>query len=113
MEFTAHIMDLLALKPEVEITILQCRPQSQLEMAAHVQIPVDLPEENVIFSTNFMVPEGLIPDIEYVIYVPPEKYYAMATQQARTNLCRAIGKDKYTTFERDIHLYWTRPLGNQ
>ncbi len=92
MEFTARIMDLLALKPEVEITILQCRPQSQLEMAAHVQIPVDLPEENVIFSTNFMVPEGLIPDIEYVIYVPPEKYYAMATQQARTNLCRAIGK---------------------
>jgi hypothetical protein len=38
------------------------------------------------------VPEGLIPDIQYVIYVPPEKYYTMPTQQFRVDLCRAIGK---------------------
>lgn len=92
MEFTAQINNIQSLKPDISITILQCRPQSQLEMAAHVQVPVNLEAEDVIFSTQFMVPEGLIPDIQYVIYVPPEKYYAMQTQQLRTDLCRTIGK---------------------
>jgi hypothetical protein len=92
VEFTAQIKDLLAEKPEVDITILQCRPQSQLEMAAHVQIPINLEDDEVIFSTNFMVPEGLIPDIQYVIYIPPEKYYALESEQQRVELCRAIGK---------------------
>ncbi len=92
MEFTAQVNNIQSIKPDVSITILQCRPQSQLEMAAHVQVPVNLEENDVIFSTQFMVPEGLIPDIQYVIYVPPEKYYTMATQQLRVDLCRAIGK---------------------
>lgn len=92
MEFTAKIKDMQAVKPEVDITILQCRPQSQLEMAAHVQIPVNLEEDDVVFSTNFMVPEGLIPDIQYAVYIPPEKYYAIESQQERVDLCRSIGK---------------------
>jgi hypothetical protein len=92
MEFTAQVNNIQSVKPDVSITILQCRPQSQLEMAAHVQAPINLEEEDVIFSTQFMVPEGLIPDIQYVIYIPPEKYYTMATQQLRVDLCRAIGK---------------------
>lgn len=92
MEFTAEVKSTQAVKPEVTITILQCRPQSQLEMAAHVQVPVNLEEEDVIFSTQFMVPEGLIPDIQYVVFVPPEAYYNMETQLDRVDLCRAIGK---------------------
>jgi hypothetical protein len=91
LEFTAQIGKTTNGKTEVEICILQCRPQSQLEIAAHVQLPLNLDQSDVIFSTEFMVPEGLIPDIQYVLYVPPEQYYAMSTMQMRADLCRAIG----------------------
>lgn len=91
LEFTASLKPDLEGKPSLEICLLQCRPQSQLEIAAHVQIPAYIQEEDIIFSTEFMVPEGLITDIQYVLYVPPEAYYSMPTQQMRMDLCRAIG----------------------
>ena len=91
MEFTARLRDNGTSKPGIEICILQCRPQSQLEMAAHVQLPVNLEEDRIVFSTDFMVPEGLIPDIQYVLYVPAEAYYSMPTMELRRDLCRAIG----------------------
>ncbi len=91
LEFTASIQPDQEGKPGLEICLLQCRPQSQLEIAAHVQIPAYIQEEDIIFSTEFMVPEGLITDIQYVLYVPPEAYYSMPTQQMRMDLCRAIG----------------------
>lgn len=91
LEFTAQIREGSRGKPQVEISILQCRPQSQLEIAAHVKAPANLEERDVIFSTEFMVPEGMIPDIQYVLYIPPEQYYSMATTQLRADLCRAIG----------------------
>ena len=100
VEFTAQIKDLLAEKPDVDITILQCRPQSQLEMAAHVQIPINLEEDEVIFSTNFMVPEGLIPDIQYVIYVPPEKYYALRISTATGGTVPGYRKIEYAANKR-------------
>jgi hypothetical protein len=91
LEFTASLKPGADGTPGLEICILQCRPQSQLEIAAHVQIPAYIQEEDIIFSTEFMVPEGLITDIQYVLYVPPEAYYSMPTQQLRQDLCRAIG----------------------
>ncbi len=92
MEFTAKVVDGNSIKPEVCITILQCRPQSQLELSAHVSIPVNIPPEDVVFSIQFMVPEGLIPDIRYVIFVAPEEYYALETPELRVELSRTIGK---------------------
>ncbi len=91
MEFTARITNKDSIKPDVEITILQCRPQSQLELTAKTQIPVNLKNEDVVFSVHDMVPEGYIPDIQYVVFVPPEEYYALETPELRGELGRTIG----------------------
>lgn len=90
-EFTLRILDPLALRPEVEICLLQCRPQSQFQ-ESKVEIPKELPEADIVFSTRRMVPQGHVPNIHYVLFVSPEGYYALPTASARAELGRAISR---------------------
>lgn len=91
MEFTAKIINPSSTNPEIEITILQCRPQSHLE-ELEVEIPAKLLEEDVVFSTTRMMPTGLVNDIGYVLFVSPEGYYSLPTPAARVELGKAIGR---------------------
>jgi hypothetical protein len=88
-EFTARIPDPEALQPEVEITLLQCRPQSHLK-DSEVRLPPNLAEKDIIFSTQRMAPRGHIPDICYVVFVKPEGYFQLPTQAARAEMRQII-----------------------
>jgi hypothetical protein len=90
-EFTLRVVDPNSLHPEVEICLLQCRPQSHFQ-ESQVEIPKKLPDEDVIFATRRMVPQGHITSIKYVLFVPPKGYYALPTAAARSDLGRAIGR---------------------
>ena len=59
----------------MRFTLLQCRPQSQLAEGKEVDIPGHLPEKDVILQTRFMVPQGVIEDIDTVVFVPPAAYF--------------------------------------
>jgi hypothetical protein len=89
-EFTAHVQNPDSPQPEIEITLLQCRPQSHMR-ESEARLPVNLRDEDVVFSTHRMAPEGRVKDIDYVVFVPQEGYYALATPAARSGLARAIG----------------------
>ena len=90
-EFTIEVVNPETLNPDVIITLLQCRPQSHLK-EIEARLPVNLRQEDVIFSTQRMAPEGRVSDIQYVLFVPPEAYYALPTTAARSELGRAIGR---------------------
>ena len=47
---------------------------------------------DIIFSTSRVVPHGHVGNIRYVLFVPPEEYYALPTPLARSELGRAIGR---------------------
>jgi hypothetical protein len=79
-------------KPDVRISILQCRPQSHIQESSDVQIPHDLQEENIIFSSQSMVPQGAVEGISHVLFVPSKAYFSLASQDERTQLERAIGQ---------------------
>ncbi len=90
-EFTVKVVDPNSSQPGLEICLLQCRPQSHLrEIAA--RLPQALYQEDIIFSTRRMVPQGMVNGIHKVIFVPPEGYYSLPTSEARSELTRAIGK---------------------
>ena len=91
VEFAIHITDLRKTQPEVQIALLQCRPQSQNE-SIETRIPDNLSEEDIIFSTQRMVPQGLIENIKIVLFVPPEAYYALPSASDRAKIGRAIGR---------------------
>jgi len=91
MEFTVHLINPGVLNPEVEITILQCRPQSHVK-ESEARLPQNLCEDDIIFSTGRMIPQGRVSDIRSVLFVTPEGYFSLPTQAARARLGRAIGR---------------------
>ncbi len=91
MEFAARLVDPEANAPEVEITILQCRPQSTLKETP-VQIPPGLAQEDLILVTHHTVPHGKVEGVRYVVFVTPEGYYDLDEPGQRARLVRTIGK---------------------
>ncbi len=92
MEFTVALQNIDTVKPQVCITILQCRPQSYLISGEQATLPLNLSNQDIVFSTRFVVPEGLIPRVEYVVYIPPQAYFTLPTQESRNELVRAISR---------------------
>ncbi len=91
-EFTLEVLQPHSLNPEVRITLLQCRPQSHIRESGQARLPRELLEHDIIFSTQRMVPEGVVEGIRYVLFVSPEGYFNIATQAERVKLERAIGQ---------------------
>jgi hypothetical protein len=92
VEFVLKLEHAETSKPQVGICILQCRPQSHLVATEQIPIPADLPKADIIFTTSFVVPQGHIDRVNYVIFVPHEGFFALPTPEARRELARAIGK---------------------
>lgn len=90
-EFTLHILDPSATQLQVSVAILQCRPQSHLK-ESEAQIPRHLQEEDIIFSTSRIVPQGHLKPIRFVIFIPPQAYYKLPTAAERTLLGRWISE---------------------
>lgn len=92
VEFTLSVHEDSGGKPDLCITILQCRPQSQLQLTAAAALPFEPAPEDVIFETRFVVPEGYIQRVDYVLFVPPEEYFRLTDLNQRNNLARLIGR---------------------
>jgi hypothetical protein len=91
VEFTGEIEENRG-RPNVKITLIQCRPLSYMKEEHRTELPQNLPQEDVIFSSSIMVAGGWIQEINYALFVPPETYFSLPTQAARNKLERAIGK---------------------
>jgi hypothetical protein len=92
VEFTVSVPDLLSSPPEAQITLLQCRPQSYLKTTTPARIPTELERDDLVFTTCFMVPQGFLSNIRHVIFVEPEKYYALDSDRSRKALGGLIGQ---------------------
>jgi hypothetical protein len=92
MEFTVNLHAVRSSQLELEITIVQCRPQSHLVAAEQVAVPSDLERDRIVFSTRFVVPQGFLERVEYVLFVTPEGYFALQTLNERNELARVIGR---------------------
>ena len=91
VEFTLNIQKGTESKPDMCFTLLQCRPQSRLAEGKEVEIPGHLPESDVILQSRFMVPQGVIEDIDTVVFVPPNEYFNLQMAE-RFELARVISK---------------------
>ena len=91
MEFAVKLVNIGTREPEVEISILQCRPQSLLQ-EADVSIPRNIDEKHLIFSTSQVLPHGQVDEIRYVIFISPEGYFGISSPPDRVALVRAIGR---------------------
>jgi len=90
-EFTLQILNPNSIHPDVNICVLQCRPQSQFK-ESKVHLPTSLNPADVIFSTTRLVPDGYVTGISHIIYVTHEGYFSLATQAERTHIGHLVSK---------------------
>ncbi len=90
-EFTIRIVNPDALQPQVDICLLQCRPQSQLK-ESKVRLPASLNPADVVFATSRLVPDGHVTGITHVVYVTMEGYFNLASQPERTHIAHLVSK---------------------
>jgi hypothetical protein len=88
LEFTAQVSDPKVDKPAVKISLLQCRPQSQLQETMSIPLPQKLPAEKVVFSSNSAA--GLF--AEHPAWIVTRGYYALPTVAARNEIGRIISR---------------------
>ena len=74
-----------------DLFLLQCRPQSQASSAPPAPIPQDLPWRDIVFSANRFVSNAHLEEIRYIVYVDPERYGALSSQEAMKAVGRAVG----------------------
>ena len=90
VEFTARITEENS-RPNVHITLIQCRPLSTIKESVYI-LPQQVSETDKVFSATSLVSGGTVQNIQYVVYVPPEAYFAIQTSTERYQLERSIGK---------------------
>ena len=90
-EFTIQIINPASLQPQVDICLLQCRPQSQFK-ENRVKLPTSLNPMDVIFSTSRLVPDGHVGGITHVIYIAPEGYFSLGSQPERAHIGHLVSK---------------------
>lgn len=92
IEFTLQVPEPLTFEPKVQVSLLQCRPQSYLQPEVIVNLPEQLELEDTIFSTHFIVPQGYLTDIRHVIFVVPEAYFALSSSAERAEIGKIISQ---------------------
>lgn len=90
-------------KPKFKISLLQCRPLSNQEWDQNIVVPTNIPLIDQIFSSTHLVPQGIVDQIKYVVYVDPVTYSRIADKTIRLEIARIIGRlNKRLTGERFI-----------
>jgi hypothetical protein len=79
-------------RPHIRLVLLQCRPHSGNEFAEAVRVPDGVPQPDVVFGTVKLVPTGRVRNIAYVIYVDPQRYFALSDPSQKFELARLIGR---------------------
>ena len=72
--------------------LLQCRPQSQSDLAAPAPIPRDIADGDVVFSARRFVSNGRVADINHIVYVDPARYDALENRAELKAVGRAVGE---------------------
>ena len=92
VEFALKVNDRSSGHPALEIAVLQCRPQSRLAETDVDQLPSGLSADHILFSSDYMVPQGMISRVDYVVFVKPHEYLSLPSNAERNHLARTVGK---------------------
>ncbi len=92
VEFALKVNERSSAQPALEIAVLQCRPQSRLAETDVDQLPGGLSANEILFSSDYMVPQGMISRVDYVVFVKPDEYFSFSSTAERNHLARTVGK---------------------
>ena len=91
IEFGADILSDYP-RPEFRIHLLQCRPLTSREWREGPPLPTKVPEQDTLFTANKLVPQGVVCDIRYLVYVDPDVYGHISDRTTKLEIARVIGR---------------------
>lgn len=91
VEFTLEFQGTVR-EPQTILHLLQCRPQSSTDQGAHIEVPTNVPASDTLFTANYLVPNGVVERIRYIVYVDPSQYARLAPASEKIEIARAIGR---------------------
>ncbi len=91
VEFTVEILPNRP-HPDYKLHLLQCRPLSQQMKEEKVVIPKDIPEDDILFTSHKLIPDGKAEGIRYIIFVEPNEYYGIGDQVTKLEIGRSISR---------------------
>jgi pyruvate,water dikinase len=74
------------------LSLLQCRPLSLQQNGQPVEIPEKVPREDVLFTANRLVPQGLVSGIKYIVWIDPSAYDRIPDPVHKTQVARTVGQ---------------------
>ncbi len=72
--------------------LLQCRAQSYAPEAAPAPIPKNIPKDQIIFSANKFVSNGVVPEVNHIVYVDPRRYGEIEDKAELVAVGRAVSR---------------------
>lgn len=78
--------------PRFVVYLLQCRPLSSRESIATRSIPSSLDQEDILFIATRLVPDGVVSEVEYIVYVDPHRYASIPDDVTRYEIGRLVGR---------------------
>ena len=72
--------------------LLQCRTLSMRTQLEPVFLPEDIPHDRILFTNNHGITNGLIQDIEYVVYVNPRVYNQITHYEEKVEIGHVVGE---------------------
>jgi len=72
--------------------LLQCRPQSQAAEDVAMEIPANLPDNEVLFTAKKHISNGRVADITHIVYVDPDRYGDLPDFADLVAVGQAVGK---------------------
>lgn len=92
MEFTVDVVKQGG-EVDYKLNILQCRPLSmRAEEAQAVEIPHDIPAEDMLFRSQGLVPDGKALGIRYLVFINPVLYRKIPNNTIKLELGRAVSR---------------------
>jgi hypothetical protein len=88
VEFAVRVDDI---HDEAHFYLVQARPLSQRDKLRARRIPKNIPKKDKLFYMNKNVPSGRVRNIEYIVYVDPQRYHDWPHPE-RPEVARIIGK---------------------
>ncbi|MBN1429065.1 MAG: phosphoenolpyruvate synthase [Anaerolineae bacterium] len=91
VEFTGEMISVYP-TPQVRLALLQCRPLSHSGEGRPGKIPSNVPAENILFTASQQVPNGIVDNIRYIVYVNPNAYASISDPEKRIEVGRVVGR---------------------
>lgn len=71
--------------------LLQCRPQGYGMFNAPAPIPQNINHQDILFTANRFISDGLVKDITHIVYVDGDEYHALSSREELYAVGEAIG----------------------